>query len=80
LSLAAILRSKVGDHRLQRRIALEGHRFTPKEALEVGLVDYIVNGKTADIMAKSEELAQEVAGYAREGVWGLIKVSDAFNI
>ncbi|KAF8222085.1 ClpP/crotonase [Tricholoma matsutake] len=73
LSIAAILRSKVGDHRLQRKIALEGHRFTQKEALEAGLVDHLVTGNTASIVAKAEELAQEVSANAKEGVWGLIK-------
>src|ERR1700731_4894572 len=29
LSFAAVLRAKWGDHRLHRKIALEGHRFTP---------------------------------------------------
>jgi len=52
---------------------LEGHRFTPKEALEAGLVDHIVNGRTAEIIAKAEELANSVSVNAKEGVWGLIK-------
>ena len=64
----------MGDHRLQRKIALEGHKFTPKEAHEEGLLDYLVPGNTADIMAKAEELADRVSGNAQEGVWGLIKV------
>ncbi|KAF8222086.1 hypothetical protein L208DRAFT_1382011 [Tricholoma matsutake] len=73
LSFASLLRAKVGDHRLHRKIALEGHRFTPKEALDVGLVDHLVTGNTANIVAKAEDLAQEVSANAKEGVWGLIK-------
>jgi len=74
LSFAALLRSKVADARLHRKIALEGHRFTPKEALEAGLVDYIVDGNTTAILAKAEEVAETVSPLAREGVWGIIKM------
>lgn len=74
LSFATILRAKVGDHALQRKIALEGHRFTPQEAHGVGLVDEVVNGKTADVLGKAEEVAARVGVNARSGVWGLIKV------
>jgi enoyl-CoA hydratase/carnithine racemase len=80
LSLAAILRAKVGDHRIHRKIALEGYRFTPKEALEAGLLDHIVNGNTADIIAKAEEVAHGVSANAKEGVWGLIKVLGVLNV
>jgi len=52
---------------------LEGVRFTPPEALQAGLVDHIVNGKTADIIARAEELAGTINGLAKGGVWGLIK-------
>jgi len=73
LSFASIFRAKIGDHRLHRKIALEGHRFTPKEALAAGLVDHLVTGNTADILAKAEQLADDVSVNAKEGVWGLIK-------
>ncbi|TFK27168.1 ClpP/crotonase [Coprinopsis marcescibilis] len=73
LSFAAILRAKFGDHRLQRKIALEGHRFVPSEALAAGILDYIVEGKTADVLAKAEEVAEVASANARAGVWGLIK-------
>jgi enoyl-CoA hydratase/carnithine racemase len=74
LSFAGVLRAKVGDHRLHRKIALEGHRFTPAEALEAGLVDYLVSGKTSDVIAKAEEVVSKVSSKAQAGVWGLIKV------
>ncbi|KAF9000603.1 ClpP/crotonase-like domain-containing protein [Cyathus striatus] len=73
LSFAAILRGKIGDHRLHRKIALEGHRFTPKEALNDGLIDHIVLGETADVLAKAEEMAERFSVNARAGVWGMIK-------
>jgi enoyl-CoA hydratase/carnithine racemase len=74
LSFAAILRAKVGDHRLQRKIALEGHRFTAKEAHEDGLLDHLVAGNTADVLSKAEQVAEQFAANAQAGVWGLIKV------
>lgn len=64
----------MGDHRLQRKIALEGHRFTAQEAFDAGLLDHLVNGKTVDVLAKAEEVADNFSGNARGGVWGLIKV------
>jgi enoyl-CoA hydratase/carnithine racemase len=39
---------------------LEGHRFTPPEALNAGIVDHIVSGNTAAVLAKAEELALTV--------------------
>lgn len=74
LSFAAILRAKIGDGRLHRKIALEGYRFTPAEGLEAGFLDELVAGKTADILAKAEEVAEIKASLAQTGVWGLIKV------
>jgi len=59
---------------LHRKIALEGHRFTPREALAAGLVDHIVEGKTADVLKKAEEVADGVGAKARTGVWGVIKL------
>ncbi|KAJ7242774.1 ClpP/crotonase-like domain-containing protein [Mycena haematopus] len=72
-SFAGILNAKIGDARVRRRIALEGHRFTPQEALSAGIVDHIVSGNTAAVLAKAEELAVAVGAKAQGGVWGLIK-------
>ncbi|KAF8623726.1 hypothetical protein AX17_007422 [Amanita inopinata Kibby_2008] len=72
-SFASILRAKVGDHRLHRKIALEGHRFTPEEGLADGLLDDIVAGGTDAVLAKAEQLADSVCVHAQGGVWGLIK-------
>ena len=68
------MRAKFGDGRLHRKIALEGHRFTPKEALDAGLVDHIVDGSTETILANAVSLGERVGQIAKEGVWGLIKV------
>ena len=69
------MKAKIGDHRLYRKIALEGHRYTSPEALQDGILDYIVKGKTVDILAKAEEIADKFGGNAVTGVWGLIRVN-----
>lgn len=74
MSFTAILTAKIADHRLHRKIALEGHRFSATEALQDGILDYIVKGKTADILAKAGEVADKISGNAATGVWGLLKV------
>jgi len=82
-SFASTLRAKIGDANLRRKIALEGHRFTPKEALAAGLVDHIVPGDSAgDVLDKARELAESVDSLAKGGAWGLIKADlyrDAMN-
>jgi len=66
---------KVTDANLHRKIALEGHKFTPKEALAAGLIDRIVPGDSAEaVLQKARELAESVDSLAKGGVWGLIKV------
>lgn len=74
LSFIALLRAKVSDPRLHRKIALEGHRFTPQEALQGGFLDHTVQGNTAAVFAKAEEVAEAVSALAMGGVWGIIKV------
>jgi len=73
LSFTAVLRAKVGDHRLQRKIALEGHRFTPDEALSHGLIDHVVVGGTQAILAKAKEVAENICANAQAGAWGVVK-------
>ena len=71
---------KVGDANLHRKIALEGYRFTPKEALAAGLVDHIVPGDSAEaVLRKARELAESVDSLAKGGAWGLIKVDSSFR-
>lgn len=80
LSLAAILNAKVSDPSLRRRIALEGHRFTPTEAHEAGIVDRLANCSgtsvefgTEIVLKEAMKLAKEASAVAKQGVWGAIK-------
>ena len=57
-----------------RKIALEGHRFTPQEALEAGLVDQIVKGDTETIIDKARQVGEAASAMSVSGVWGVIKV------
>jgi len=70
VSFAALVRAKVSA---VRRFTLEGHRFTPPEARDAGLVDEIVSGGTQGVLKRAREIAEEKAPKAREGVWGVIK-------
>ncbi|KAJ3997171.1 ClpP/crotonase-like domain-containing protein [Lentinula boryana] len=72
-SFAALVRSKFGTDPLKRKLALEGHRFTPQEGLEVGIVDVVVNGNTAAVLARAEQLGDQWSLNAQGGVWGTIK-------
>ncbi|KAF7312100.1 Acid protease [Mycena indigotica] len=72
-SFAGVLNAKVGNNNTRRKIALEGHRFTPQEALDAGLVDRVVAGNTSAVLASAQELAASVGNKASSGVWGLIK-------
>lgn len=79
--MAPIVRGRfAGENRLHRKIALEGHRFTPSEALKLGILDQIVAGGTEAVLAKAEDLANQVGSLAKEGVWGLIKVRRRIHI
>ncbi|KIK62525.1 hypothetical protein GYMLUDRAFT_41986 [Collybiopsis luxurians FD-317 M1] len=80
ISFAALVRLKFGSAPLQRKMALEGHRFTPEEALQAGIVDAVVNGDTAAVLARAEELADQWAGNAQGGVWGSIKKEFARDV
>ncbi|CDO70869.1 hypothetical protein BN946_scf184804.g1 [Trametes cinnabarina] len=74
LSLAAILKAKAPNPQILRKIILEGHRFTPKEALEVGLVDRIIPGTTEDIIAEAQSLADSLSTLPTQGAWGLNRI------
>ncbi|KAI6099697.1 ClpP/crotonase-like domain-containing protein [Pisolithus sp. B1] len=80
LSFAAILNTKVSDPSVRRRIALEGHRFAPLEALTAGLVDRLascggtgVELGTENVLQEAMRLAKEVSALPKQGVWGSIK-------
>ncbi|KAG1882222.1 ClpP/crotonase-like domain-containing protein [Suillus subluteus] len=79
LSFTAILNAKVGSPLIRRRVALEGHRFTPSEALKAGIVDRLANltgmsveSGTDKVLEEAMKLANEVKILASRGVWGAI--------
>ena len=73
-SIAAIMVDKISSSQVLRKIGLEGHRFTPDEAVQAGFVDHLVSGNTEDVLKKAQELAVAVGPCARGGTWGLIRV------
>jgi enoyl-CoA hydratase/carnithine racemase len=72
-AFAALFRAKGTNPTILRRIALEGHRFTPSELLENGMVDALA-GSSSEILAQATGIASKVGVNATSGVWGLIKV------
>ncbi|EKM57765.1 uncharacterized protein PHACADRAFT_139039 [Phanerochaete carnosa HHB-10118-sp] len=73
-----IVQAKVTDAQTVRKIALEGYRFTPQEALKCGLVDHIVQGDTEAVLHKAQEVATIVGAQAQSGAWGIIR-SDVYG-
>ncbi|KAH8118221.1 ClpP/crotonase [Phellopilus nigrolimitatus] len=74
LSLAAVARAKVSDARTLRRLSLEGHRFTPQEALAGGFVDVVAEASSSEaVLTAARTLAAEKAVNARTGAMGSIK-------
>ena len=79
-SFVAITNAKVTSPNSLRTLALEGARISPKEALELGIVDKLVPvtpesdvGKA--VLDAAREYASQTACHSRAGAWGLIKVS-----
>ncbi|TFK94002.1 ClpP/crotonase [Polyporus arcularius HHB13444] len=72
-SLIAVLKAKASNSTTLRKIVLEGHRFTPQEALSLGLVDHIVNGNSEAILTAAQTLAEKVGPIAKSGAWGVNK-------
>lgn len=52
-AMSAVVRAKVGDPRVLRKIFLEGHRFAGPEALAAGLVDHLMPAAAAAGDAKN---------------------------
>ncbi|KAI0050460.1 ClpP/crotonase [Auriscalpium vulgare] len=73
ISFGQLVLAKLTRSSVLRKLALEGHRFTPKEALDAEIVDEIVPGGTAGVVARAHELAESKAEKAQAGVWGAIK-------
>ncbi|KAE8382412.1 ClpP/crotonase [Aspergillus bertholletiae] len=57
---------------IARKVLLEGHRFTGKEALRDGLVDFIA--QPDDMLAVASELAAKWAPKAKAGVYALLRL------
>ena len=75
--MAALANAKVADARTKRLLALEGHRFSPQDALAHGLIDGVADGSSADaVYTAARKLALSKAELAKTGVWGLIKVGN----
>ncbi|KAH7341635.1 ClpP/crotonase-like domain-containing protein [Rhizoctonia solani] len=74
-AFAALIRVKVGhaSPALMRKTVLEGHRFTPGELLEAGIVDAVVDGGNEKVLERAIAIATAMSGNARGGAWGLIK-------
>ena len=71
-----LAKGKITDAAVLRKVALEGARITPQEALKDNLIDAIApSGSTADVLAKAQEIAASVSDRAKPGAWGLIRVS-----
>ncbi|KAG1747110.1 ClpP/crotonase-like domain-containing protein [Suillus paluster] len=82
LSFTAIINAKVGSPVMRRRVALEGHRFTPSEALKAGIVDRLatftgtgVRNGTEKVLEEAMQMANEVKVLASQGVWGAINTN-----
>lgn len=73
-SFTSLIRAKIPDARTHRKVILEGHRFSPSEALEAGLVDHTVNGDTEAVIAKAQQVADTVSSLCIPGSWGISKV------
>jgi Delta3-Delta2-enoyl-CoA isomerase len=56
-----------------RKVLLEAHRFTGKEALEHGIVDAIAGPSMEDMVKRAEEEAEKWVGKSRMGVYGVVR-------
>jgi len=73
-AMAALANAKVSDARTRRLLALEGHRFSPQEALAHGLIDVVADDSSAEaVYSAARKFAIEKSEMAKTGVWGLIK-------
>lgn len=52
---------------------MEGHRWTPQESLQIGVVDELADGGTEGVMQAARKLAESRAPLAKTGVFGLMK-------
>ncbi|TDL16981.1 ClpP/crotonase [Rickenella mellea] len=75
-SFINIVTSKIPSPQTIRALSLEGHRFTPSEALSAGIIDRVADGgTTTKVLEAAEDLAKSVSAGAKTGVWGIIKAN-----
>lgn len=72
-SFAAVLNHKLPDHHALRKTALEGHRWTPQELRDIGVIDQLAEGSTQGVLECARTLAETHAPLAKSGVFGLLK-------
>ena len=68
--IGSLVRSKLAP-RVARKILMEAHRFTGKEALEHSIVDAIAAPE--EMLDKALEIANMWKGKAKMGVYGLLR-------
>lgn len=73
-SFAAVLNYKLPTAKLVREVSLDARRYSAKELYDLGTIDVLAENGTA-VLKAARELAMERADLAKQGVWGLIKVS-----
>lgn len=72
-SFAAVLNYKLPKHKVLRKTAIEGHRWTPQELRDVGVIDQLADGGTQAVLEAARGLAETKSPLATSGVFGLIK-------
>lgn len=77
VTITEFMNYKLPSPEIRRKTVLEGHRFTPKELLAIGMVEQVVeNPSKTDSLAVVEAahaLARSKSVLAKTGVFGLIR-------
>jgi enoyl-CoA hydratase/carnithine racemase len=68
--IGSLVKSKLTPH-VARKVLLEGHKFTGKEALADGIVDQIA--RPEELLPTALALAEKVNTKARGNVYGLLR-------
>ena len=68
--IGSLIKSKLTPQ-VARKVLLEGHRFTGKEAFACGIVDQIASPD--ELLPQALELAKKVKSKARGNVYGLLR-------
>lgn len=71
-SVCAILNHRLHNHQTVRKTTLEGHRWTPRELLDIGVVDELAD-ETEGVLEAAHRIAATRASLAQTGVFGLMK-------